>query len=94
MHVSYRWGKKGRKKRLEELSREIRTMVFYESPHKILKTINDLNNRNNLELSKYIKYIFNRKDKIKIEFEVFQSDVNEDPKEIILNLKSEILRLL
>ena len=34
--------KKGRKKRLEELSREIRTMVFYESPHKILKTINDL----------------------------------------------------
>lgn len=34
--------KKGRKKRLEELSREIRTMVFYESPHKILKTMNDL----------------------------------------------------
>ena len=30
----------------------------------------------------------------KIEFEVFQSDVNEDPKEIILNLKSEILKLL
>ena len=58
------------------------------------KTINDLNNQNNLDLSKYIKYIFNRKDKIKIEFEVFQSDVNEDPKEIILNLKSEILKLL
>ena len=34
--------KKGRKKRLEELSSEIRTMVFYESPHKILKTLNDL----------------------------------------------------
>ena len=34
--------KKGRKKRLEELSGEIRTMVFYESPHKILKTLNDL----------------------------------------------------
>ncbi len=58
------------------------------------KTINDLNNQNNLDLSKYIKYILNRKDKIKIEFEVFQSDFNEDPKEIILNLKSEILRLL
>ena len=58
------------------------------------KTINDLNNQNNLELSKYIKYIFNRKDKIKIEFEVFESDFNEDPKEIILNLKSEILKLL
>ena len=58
------------------------------------KTINNLNNQNNLDLSKYIKYIFNRKDKIKIEFEVFASDVNEDPKEIILNLKSEILKLL
>ena len=58
------------------------------------KTINNLNNQNNLDLPKYIKYIFNRKDKIKIEFEVFASDVNEDPKEIILNLKSEILKLL
>jgi len=58
------------------------------------KTINNLNNQNNLDLTKYIKYIFNRKDKIKIEFEVFASDVNEDPKEIILNLKSEILKLL
>lgn len=34
--------KKGRKKRLEDLSVEIRTMVFYESPHKISKTLNDL----------------------------------------------------
>ena len=34
--------KKGRKKRLEDLSEEKRTMVFYESPHKISKTLNDL----------------------------------------------------
>ena len=33
--------KKGRKSRLEILSKEERTMVFYESPHKILKTLND-----------------------------------------------------
>ena len=33
--------KKGRKTRLEILSKEERTMVFYESPHKILKTLND-----------------------------------------------------
>ena len=33
--------KKGRKIRLEILSKEERTMVFYESPHKILKTLND-----------------------------------------------------
>ena len=34
--------KKGRKKRLQDLSEEKRTMVFYESPHKISKTLNDL----------------------------------------------------
>ena len=33
--------KKGRKTRLEMLSNEKRTMIFYESPHKILKTLNE-----------------------------------------------------
>jgi len=33
--------KKGRKTRLEILCKEERTMIFYESPHKILKTLND-----------------------------------------------------
>jgi 16S rRNA (cytidine1402-2'-O)-methyltransferase len=33
--------KKGRKKRLESLIGEKRTMIFYESPYRILKTIND-----------------------------------------------------
>ena len=32
--------KKGRKKRLEELSDENRTLIFYESPHKLVKTLN------------------------------------------------------
>jgi len=36
--------KKGRTKRLRELSTETKTMVFYESPHRILKTLNDLSN--------------------------------------------------
>ena len=36
--------KKGRTKRLKELSAEKKTMVFYESPHRILKTLNDLSN--------------------------------------------------
>lgn len=31
--------KKGRKTRLEQLAQEARTMVFYESPHKISKTL-------------------------------------------------------
>ena len=34
--------KKGRNKRLENLMDESRTIIFYESPHKILKTLNQL----------------------------------------------------
>jgi len=33
--------KKGRKTRLESLQDEKRTMIFYESPHKLLKTLQD-----------------------------------------------------
>ena len=58
------------------------------------KNLNDVNNKNNLDLSKYIKYVLNRNDNMKLEFEVFQSDIMEDPKEIILNIKNEILKLL
>lgn len=36
--------KKGRKTRLEKLTNEDRTMIFYESPHKLLKTLNDFSN--------------------------------------------------
>jgi len=36
--------KKGRKTRLVKLTKEDRTMIFYESPHKILKTLNDFSN--------------------------------------------------
>jgi 16S rRNA (cytidine1402-2'-O)-methyltransferase len=34
--------KKGRKKKLEILSVEPRSMVFYESPHRLIKTLHDL----------------------------------------------------
>ena len=33
--------KKGRQTRLKQLEEEPRTMVFYESPHKLVKTLND-----------------------------------------------------
>ena len=36
--------KKGRKTQLERLSQENRTMIFYESPHKIQRTLRDLIN--------------------------------------------------
>lgn len=32
--------KKGRNKRLKELTSETRTIIFYESPHRLLKTLN------------------------------------------------------
>jgi 16S rRNA (cytidine1402-2'-O)-methyltransferase len=34
--------KKGRAKRLNALKDETRTIILYESPHKFIKTINDL----------------------------------------------------
>jgi 16S rRNA (cytidine1402-2'-O)-methyltransferase len=34
--------KKGRKKKLDALAHETKTMVFYESPHRLLKTLNDM----------------------------------------------------
>ena len=34
--------KKGRKKRLEELQEERRTIIFYESPHRLARTLQDL----------------------------------------------------
>jgi len=36
--------KKGRQSRLEALKNETRTMVFYESPHKLLKSLSDFVN--------------------------------------------------
>jgi len=43
--------KKGRTKRLKEISEEKRTVIFYESPHRILKTLNDLSTYYNEESS-------------------------------------------
>lgn len=34
--------KKGRQKRMEELAEEKRTLIFYESPHRIVKTLTQL----------------------------------------------------
>tara|TARA_B100001093_G_scaffold210377_1_gene201999 strand:+ start:1004 stop:1861 length:858 start_codon:yes stop_codon:yes gene_type:complete len=58
------------------------------------KTINSRNNIHNIDIPKYLKILFNRRDNLKIEFEVFQSDVHENPKDIILNLKKELLKIL
>ena len=36
--------KKGRTKRLKEIATQKKTMIFYESPHRILKTLKDFSN--------------------------------------------------
>ena len=43
--------KKGRTKRLKEIAEENRTVIFYESPHRILKTLNDFSTYYNEESS-------------------------------------------
>ena len=57
------------------------------------KSINKLNNTNNIDLARYLKHVLNRKDKVKIEFEIFNTDIEESPNLIIENLKNEILSL-
>lgn len=55
--------KKGRKSKIEELKSEKRTIVFYESPHKIIKTLEELllvfGNRN-IVVVKEISKIFEK----------------------------------
>ena len=57
--------------------------------------INGIIKENDLDISRYLKYVFNRNYNTKVEFEIFPSDLNgQDPKQIINNLKSKILNLL
>ena len=59
------------------------------------KILNKQNNINNVDLSKYLKSVLKRREKINLEFEIFQSDIKGiDPRLIIANLKKEILELL
>ena len=58
------------------------------------KTINNENNIKNIDVAKYLKILFNRKDNLKIEFEIFQKDYTENPQNIILNIKKELLKIL
>ena len=59
------------------------------------KILNKQNNISNVDLSKYLKSVLKRREKINLEFEIFQSDIKGiDPRLIIANLKKEILELL
>ena len=54
--------KKGRTKRLKELSISKKTMVFYESPHRVLKTLKDFgsyfNTTNKISVSRELTKIY------------------------------------
>ena len=41
-HSVCQWGKKQRTSHLEMLRHEMRTMIFYEAPHKLVATLHDL----------------------------------------------------
>lgn len=75
--------KKGRKTRLEFLSKESRTMVFYESPHKIIKTITDFKTYfggdRKISVSKEISKIFESTTRGSID-EILSSFENKKPK--------------
>ena len=54
--------KKGRKSRIKSLLTEKRTIIFYESPHKIIKTLNELKkyfgDRRKISISREMTKIF------------------------------------
>ena len=54
--------KKGRTKRLKELANEKKTVIFYESPHRILKTLKDFksyfNPENQISISRELTKIY------------------------------------
>jgi len=75
--------KKGRKTRLESLSNESRTMIFYESPHKIIKTIIDFKayfgGDRKVSISKEISKIFESTTRGTID-DILSSFENKKPK--------------
>ncbi|WP_185870282.1 16S rRNA (cytidine(1402)-2'-O)-methyltransferase [Blattabacterium cuenoti] len=72
--------KKKRKKKLENLSKENRTLIFYESPHRLVRTLNDL------------KYFFGLEINIVICKEIskiFQKTLRGNIEDIILYYKTQ-----
>ncbi len=72
--------KKGRKKRLEILKNEERTMIFYESPHRIIKTLNH-----------FVEYFgSNRKASISREIsKIFEEKLRGKISELILHFEKQ-----
>tara|TARA_B100000575_G_scaffold146900_1_gene117276 strand:+ start:33014 stop:33697 length:684 start_codon:yes stop_codon:yes gene_type:complete len=64
--------KKGRRSRIDEISRNKSTTIIYESPHRILKTLSDF-----LEYFEETRYITVTKEISKVYEDTFRGNINE-----------------
>jgi len=82
--------KKGRTKRLKELTNEKKTIVFYESPHRILKTLKDFSNyfnsENQISVSREITKIYEETFRGTIEESIEHFEKNKPKGEFVIVL--------
>ncbi len=82
----------GRRKRLEELKNEERTIIFYESPHRILKSLEDIKEVLNdptvvvaREITKKFEEV--KKDNVSVLIEYFTKSAPRGEFVILMNMK-------
>ena len=84
--------KKGRTKRLKELSNEKKTIIFYESPHRILKTLKDFSNyfspEKQISVSREITKIYENTFRGTIEESIVHFEKNKPKGEFVIVLST------
>ena len=84
--------KKGRTKRLKELSNEKKTIIFYESPHRILKTLKDFSNyfspEKQVSVSREITKIYENTFRGTIEESIVHFEKNKPKGEFVIVLST------
>ena len=84
--------KKGRTKRLKELSNEKKTIIFYESPHRILKTLKDFSNyfspEKQVSVSREITKIYENTFRGTIEESIVHFEKNKPKGEFVIVLSA------
>jgi 16S rRNA (cytidine1402-2'-O)-methyltransferase len=84
--------KKGRTKRLKELSNEKKTIIFYESPHRILKTLKDFSDyfspEKQVSVSREITKIYENTFRGTIEESIVHFEKNKPKGEFVIVLST------
>ena len=84
--------KKGRTKRLKELSNEKKTIIFYESPHRILKTLKDFSDyfspEKQVSVSREITKIYENTFRGTIEESIVHFEKNKPKGEFVIVLSA------